>query len=1118
MPTEGWFMQTSGSARKKVISNQGSNTSPNYIVSGVPRHTHNTSALISLDADYTQVRTEAATLEAGAWSYDELPLLEGMLADSVPIADEDERFERVIERCVGYITMAPENCQSFIREPTRSVSEIRTLVAPKTRLDTLTYVEELGGLRVPSGAQGGSTALGSEFPDVSVSLTKVHKVGSIKMEPWIYAGDSFQYKVSGAEPVGHAAVILSAAGEPVWDGTLTYRWDRDARQYYSLPLTVKIHSLDEYSQVAVPVRAHPAETYTVATAKYVHFPEHRTSVADGGFCWICEQDAAGVFSMGELSHAGLQLASSIPCILRGARKAGPYRWVGVPAQRVPVGGTEAFPGPSNFPLTALPVPDGRRFWDMLKAYPANIYEYSRRLRDLNGVNGTIADAAAVAAGIANNTRPYVANPFDLNARQISVYGMLPKLKPGGIQTTALAGVTLGNEPSIPRKRAGVLITVGGQGPGQEIPNEPVHFRQPISFTTANALASIEAAKTFAVTAGLGQAAVDALWVAAAGANPAGLMHGVGLVEALEPLQDPRTTSNTITFTNIQANVPVAGLNAQNAESDSFIIIPYMTRAYRMIPDAIHQNPGFPAALLPYREGFFKTTPNAADGAFASQTTAILARVHNVTNVAGQSWGFSATYEIPEAMRSGRTTLDFAEPENNLTGVDVWNSINFALGHNPVTAVPRGADHEYIYQGEYYPWYQNFNPALAQNAFVNLGTQTTAGSLFPYNENWGIRNAAGSAIIILNLIVGDPNAKVWARFGPALGNDDLQGPATPAYRLDVEKVFLGVSGNADQARWWTAFRVYQQDGTTDNEVRATYATINGYKTGNAQVNRLTLNVFTQTQSASFDRLNTNVAALREAGQSLGAVFQSKKRISQHVCAPLVNPNMRIGATAPLNHDSRHLPPEMRDFQMHFDTVDWGRLGLPSQSDSNPTLNALTLYNFDGGVQQQTENPSLLYLPRFVEHKQSVEGLSFEFECYSDRGSPGFYAVFCRKSSTDLLQQPRILSLTIFNDTTKRKSNVITDCSMSELYHLTQRNVHPEAHYDRKAYDRRQTILLSAEDVGMMGFQPHEYQKQKRARYIFSGTLNEPGDVYVIFVFNNRGLHIDGRNIGIVNLHQ
>ena len=61
-------------------------------------------------------------------------------------------------------------------------------------------------------------------------------------------------------------------------------------------------------------------------------------------------------------------------------------------------------------------------------------------------------------------------------------------------------------------------------------------------------------------------------------------------------------------------------------------------------------------------------------------------------------------------------------------------------------------------------------------------------------------------------------------------------------------------------------------------------------------------------------------------------------------------------------------------------------------------------------------------------------------------------------------------------------------------------------------------ISWSSAGMMGFKGYEYQKQKRARYVFSGTLNEPGAVYVVFVFNNRGLQIDGRNIGIVNLHQ
>jgi hypothetical protein len=1117
MPTEGWFMQTSGSARKKVIDNSGSNNRPVYAVSGVPRHTHNASVLISVDADYTQVRTEAADLAAGAWSYDALPLQAGMLTDSVAVANEDERFERVVERCVGYITMAPENCQSFIREPARSVSEIRTLVAPKTRLDTLTYVEELGGLRVPSGDQGASTALVSEFPDVSVSLTRQHKVGSINMRPLIKAGTGFLYEVSGPQPAGHAAVILSHPDEPVWDGTLTYRWDPDARQYFSLPLTVKIHTLDEYVLDAngASVRAQPAEVYTGPTAKYVHFPEHRTSVADSGFCWICTQDAAGVFSMGGLSHAGAALAINIPCIVRGARQAGPYLWGGMPAQRIPVGGTEAFPGPSNFALPPLPAADGRRFWDMMKAYPANMYEYSRRLLAINGVNTPIADAGdALLAGIANNSSPYTANPFDMVNRQISVYGMLPKLKPGGIQTTALAGVTLGNLPSIPRKRAGVLFALGTQGPGAEIVNEPVHFDQPITFTSASATASIINAMAFAASVGVPANTVTALW-----AN-AGILENVGYIPSLPTLQDPRTTSNTITFTGIAGNVPNVGLSAATAENDCYIMLPYVTRAYRMVSEAEQQDNLFPAVLEEYYENLFHAdAPIVADGA-ANATTFILARVHDVTNVAGVSWSFSATYEIPEAMRHTRTLGEFDEA---LDIPAAWNSLNYALGHNAATGAAH-ADQKYIDQGQYFPWYQNFTPALAVNAFAAAGTgaftSSQAGSIFSLSNTWHAVDEGGPnnyATIHVPIVMGDPAAKIWARFGPVLGNGDVNGPATPLYRLELARTFLYTSDGADASRWYSAFRVYEQNQATDNEARTPYGIINGYKQGGAQQQHLTINVLTQTQSASMDALSVNVAALRAEGQALGAVHQSKKRISQHVCAPLVNPNMRIGAAAPLNHDSRHLPAEMRDFRLHFDTVDWGRLGVV-QSASNPTLNALTLYNFDGGVQKQTENPSLLYLPRFVEHKSSVSGNSFEFECYSDRGSPGFYAIFCRKSSTDLLQQPRILSLTIFNDTTKRKSNVVNECSISELYHLTQRNVHPEAHYDRKAYDRRQTILLSAEDVGMMGFKPHEYQKQKRARYVFSGTLNEPGDVYVIFVFNNRGLHIDGRNIGIVNLHQ
>ena len=71
-------------------------------------------------------------------------------------------------------------------------------------------------------------------------------------------------------------------------------------------------------------------------------------------------------------------------------------------------------------------------------------------------------------------------------------------------------------------------------------------------------------------------------------------------------------------------------------------------------------------------------------------------------------------------------------------------------------------------------------------------------------------------------------------------------------------------------------------------------------------------------------------------------------------------------------------------------------------------------------------------------------------------------------------------------------------------------------DRVAYDRRQTILLSAEDVGLMGLKAHEYQKAKRVNFVFSGTCDRPGVLYVILVYNNRGLYLTGVQQSVVRL--
>ena len=256
-----------------------------------------------------------------------------------------------------------------------------------------------------------------------------------------------------------------------------------------------------------------------------------------------------------------------------------------------------------------------------------------------------------------------------------------------------------------------------------------------------------------------------------------------------------------------------------------------------------------------------------------------------------------------------------------------------------------------------------------------------------------------------------------------------------------------------------------------------------------------------------------AVIRADSNSRGAVFQSIKRISQHVCAPVLNPNLRIGATAPLNHDSRHLPPEMRDFRLQLQDIDWGRL----QAD-RVSINDLTLYEFKDGIQKVGAQQNIMYLPQFREFKRAVQGGAFEITIFSELGCPSFFTFFCRSATTDILQQPLIKTLSIACVTTKKKSNTVTDMSIGQLYHLTQRNVHAAADYGRAAFNRRQTVLLSAEDVGLLGLKAHEYQKAKRVEYTFSGTCDRPGNLYIVLVYNNRGLHVDGRRLQVVTLHE
>ena len=123
MPHEGFVMQTGGSARRSFIKNNGFD---HYFVHGVPGHTHNSSAMLSVTADYSERRGVAEDISAGVWAEEKVDLGVNDFTDSVEPDDAAQLYDRAIERGIGTITLIPENCQHIIKEPARSISEVRT--------------------------------------------------------------------------------------------------------------------------------------------------------------------------------------------------------------------------------------------------------------------------------------------------------------------------------------------------------------------------------------------------------------------------------------------------------------------------------------------------------------------------------------------------------------------------------------------------------------------------------------------------------------------------------------------------------------------------------------------------------------------------------------------------------------------------------------------------------------------------------------------------------------------------------------------------------------------------------------------------------------------------------
>mgnify|MGYP003329919273 CR=1 FL=1 len=135
MRPDGYVLQTGGSATRKVIEMEGSQTRPLFRVTGVPRHTHNASALLQVQAR----GTFPVTSEPQVISYPEefSEESQGALSEE----EVESRFKRAIEWGIGRVELQPENSRNKISEPTRAISEIRTLVCPREIRESSTFVE-----------------------------------------------------------------------------------------------------------------------------------------------------------------------------------------------------------------------------------------------------------------------------------------------------------------------------------------------------------------------------------------------------------------------------------------------------------------------------------------------------------------------------------------------------------------------------------------------------------------------------------------------------------------------------------------------------------------------------------------------------------------------------------------------------------------------------------------------------------------------------------------------------------------------------------------------------------------------------------------------------------------
>lgn len=1184
MPISGFALQTGGSARRRIIKplNKQAPTDSfpiqnEYRVSGVPGHTHNSSAVASVMVDLSRTRGNAITFTG--WSAKHLPditMLGTDPGDSEQVADEDIRFDRALERGIGEICLRPENCHHEIREPVRSIAEIRTLVAPDDRLQTLTYVEEVGGF-----INKDKTSYISEFPDVYIDLLGYRTIAPERDAGGAGGGYTntpgrtpLRLGLTDVRDIGTETEIVilrpvdnsvgffndgsagaAADASKNWYGIVQFQWQPDERLYRSEPFDVTFRTVHE-----VQNNRAAGAVDEVAKTLDVHFPAIKTTQAENGYCFLMNPSINNTQAMKSAEKVkGPQFRPKIPIDVFSSTAAvgGSFQFEGDCAYRIKTGGTHVFPGFVADDDEKNPVDSYfEQIYNMRPSRLAKHYE-DTNVENIAadgagfwGANTTIFDDAATLYGsyfdmfntVGMKRYPQV---FPRNSQVgASFEGVLSAIAPvrcnQQIHASMLLSAAGGGGYGTSRNLiARALLAMSAGAPDAEWPKTSFGnpaFSAPlrIDFEETDVKKRfdehlVRPSKFKDIVAQIDSTDVDSYWYWRENILPTITSKALNVAQAANlRIPDSRTwfkdrpflkkmfisglglaeytpvgTADASFFKNRMITVPAQLEFYYNGED-------FNAFTYQSVNDAdgIHDfelsrvvPPNFKLSKRFYILGDAEADLAGLRFGLTVDTASIFA-VDKISNHTPSKPIHIVDVRFPDDKRN--------DAQQNIglfkEGFGVGNIID--LGSHCIKAAAAAAFDECQladirlpvifsarnstkYLGAVELWVQNLHFSFDGNRTMFLGTNF-------YGTQNGLTNGADTCYYFHTK---DCRVQVCTTTGFTATD-----PTHTCLVTVIERVFRSDGTVCAAAN--------MQMGDKGQGQLNVFGNAAGHQdhVGLCYFGRDAQETWFGNPSGTNEAVTIFDAKLLESSE-LGPVLQSKKRISQHLCAPVLNPNMRIGCTAPLNFETGHLPPELRDFRLELRDVDFSF--LPGKVNLEP----LVMYEFNGGNQVPSAHDNLLHLPQFRKDVTYVDANgNFELEVFSPYGMPSYIAVFCRDQdrSRDHMTQPLIKQLNIMCTTTQKKSNTILDANVHQLYHITQRNVNQRARYNRTTFNNRQVILIRAEDVGMMGL--GSYQVEKRAKFKFSGTVDQLGMVTTVLIFNNRGLYIQGKHMSVVRLKE